>query len=607
MKSIRIVSLLFIYLGLLTIISIILTPKNQYFIGTSTESSAKNSLRSIALVESDYFAESGKYFLTIEGNQTKNINNNLFSGKKVLNEDGYYGFYILSEGDSGFKACTIPSSFGQTRMLANYCLNQEGQLWKLPKIVSRSDYQLEVPILSTLDEKTTAQSYASSPPPIFETTGFVGDSRNPFTPFSLLLDSSQFEEDSNTNQNQNQVLNIIYVTGIGIVFILVFILIENYLPYRRWLGFSHFYRSHSISKLTIFSRWVVVALVIILFFAILIKLALSIVTTGLPEFLFLYLLWIDELLGIQDFFNSHGIYLNTASQIKSVQYLFAIPAIFSLIAIAIILHSKKKLLIYATKLAKGDNVEPPKIRLQEFSDIVNAIDTLQHKLKGKKYIETFINSISHEVRIPLAGIKANTESLNLKMDDVDFTQSKNNIIESNDRMLLIIDSLLELAKLEQQNKSLEKTKFDINNTIEKIINETETVTRLKDKNINISFNEHNKNIITCNEILIEMCLLNIVNNAIDFSLKDSNIYINVTDNNKNLSIKILDEGVGIPDNLLDKIQDKFVSTSRPYTKKRSTGLGLNLVKIIMELHDGIFEINNRQDAKGVVVKLTFSK
>ena len=87
MKSIRIVSLLFIYLGLLTITSIIFiqgTPYENAFISVSTESSAKNSLRSIALIESDYYAENGKYFLTIEGNQTKHINNILFSGKKNL-------------------------------------------------------------------------------------------------------------------------------------------------------------------------------------------------------------------------------------------------------------------------------------------------------------------------------------------------------------------------------------------------------------------------------------------------------------------------------------------------------------------------------------------
>jgi len=794
MKSIRIVSLLFIYLGLLTITSIIFIQGTSYE-SASKQSSVKNSLRSIALVESDYYVENGKYFLTIEGNQTKNINNILFSGKKTLNEDGYYGFYILSEGDSGFKACTtIPSSIGQSKKLANYCVNHEGQLWKLPKIVSQPDYQFKNLEVLTLEPKTivgestlSSYSYWDVDTDLTEEDSLVYrqaeeedrkakeeyrqarlESRkadedyriakhevaNPFNPifsstlwgaatdapldkegkqtylnahrllaagqysqaidlflnyldlypennhvpdafywlgkayvakgdyhngkkifiefqndyplhhkfsnslYELAMTHHELKETKEAEQllesmikefpnhesifqvkaslksiqapeseknkkilrfdheklavnkisltNQNQVLNIIYLIGIGIVFILVFILVENYVPYRGWLRFSHFYRSHSKSKLTIFSRWVVAALVVILFFAILIKLTLSIVTTGLPEFLSLYLLRIDEFLGIQDFLNSYGIYFNTASQIKSAQYLFGVPAIFSLIAIAIILHSKKKLLVYATKLAKGDNVEPPKIRLQEFSEIVNSIDTLQHKLKGKKYIETFMSSIAHEIRTPLIGIKENTKILNLSMNEKDFIQSKNNILESNFRMTKIIDSLLQLSQLEQPDKNLKKDKFNIKEAIANILNDPDIEKKIKDKNISIK--KINLNVfLEGNQALIEMCLSNVLNNAIDFSFKDKDISIKVIETEENISIKILDKGVGIPDNILDKIQDKFVSTSRPYTKKRSTGLGLNLVKIIMELHDGIFEINNRQDVKGVVVKLTFSK
>jgi two-component system sensor histidine kinase CreC len=192
------------------------------------------------------------------------------------------------------------------------------------------------------------------------------------------------------------------------------------------------------------------------------------------------------------------------------------------------------------------------------------------------------------------------------MNEKDFIQSKNNILESNFRMTKIIDSLLQLSLLEQPDKNLKKDKFNIKEAIANILNDPDIEKKIKDKNISIK--KINLNVfLEGNQALIEMCLSNVLNNAIDFSFKDKDISIKVIETEENISIKILDKGVGIPDNILDKIQDKFVSTSRPYTKKRSTGLGLNLVKIIMELHDGIFEINNRQDVKGVVAKLTFSK
>jgi len=395
---------------------------------------------------------------------------------------------------------------------------------------------------------------------------------------------------------QFQSIFFYFVVFIFLLISILTIIFELLTPYRDWLGIS----LEKKNKINQHFRWggifLVITAISLLSLIILIRLN--------PND---YQVFAEFLSPLVDMIATFDTYYQTTERHSALQLLLIIPVVFALIAIMVILYAKKELTSYVIKLAQGEKVDPPKIRLQEFSQIAESIDSLQKRLKGKKYIETFISSIAHEVRAPLAGIRANTESLNLTMDDVDFTQSKNNIIESNDRMLLIIDSLLELAKLEQQNKSLEKTKFDINNTIGDIINNPDVAKKAKDKNTNLSFKTYTGSIILGNEILIEMCLLNVINNAIDFSLKSRNIYINVTEDKKSISIEILDEGVGISDNMLDKIQNKFVSTSRPYTKKRSTGLGLNLVKIIMELHNGNFEINNRQDTKGVVVVLTFPK
>jgi two-component system sensor histidine kinase CreC len=281
-----------------------------------------------------------------------------------------------------------------------------------------------------------------------------------------------------------------------------------------------------------------------------------------------------------------------------------VPVIFSLIAITIILYARKKLIKYVIRLAKGEDPDPPKIRLQEFSQIVDAIDNLQSKLKGKKYIETFLSSIAHEVRTPLAGIKANTETLNLSMSSDEFIQSRNNILESNARMALIVDSLLDLAQLEQQNKTLKITKFNAQEAVKNILNNPDIDKKIKDKNIHVK--TINLNVfLEGNQALIEMGLSNILNNAIDFSFKDKNISIKAMVIKGNTSIEVLDQGVGIPDNMINRIHNKFVSTPRPDTGRRSTGLGLSIVKIIMDLHNGAFKISNNPEGEGSIATLVF--
>jgi signal transduction histidine kinase len=386
---------------------------------------------------------------------------------------------------------------------------------------------------------------------------------------------------------------------IAFIFFIISILViifELLTPYRNWLGIS----IDNKDKINQYFKWGGVFIVVTV-------ITLILLVTLIKSNPGNYLILSEFLSPLTSTIDTFNMYYRSPEQGSKLQLLLLVPVVFSLVAIMVILYAKKQLTRYVIKLAQGEKVDPPRIRLQEFSQIVESIDTLQKRLKGKKYIETFISSIAHEVRTPLAGIRANTESLSLSMDSDNFGQAKDNIIESNNRMLLIIDSLLELAKLEQQNKTLEKTRCNINSIIENIINEPNIIKKLKDKNVSISFNKPNHCGADANKFLIEMCLLNMINNAIDFSLNNGIIWINATDNQNNISIEILDEGIGIPDNMLNKIQNKFVSTSRPYTNKRSTGLGLSLIKIIMDLHDGEFEISNRHDTKGVVAKLNFPK
>jgi len=112
---------LLIVVAILGIIAAVGTPIYNGFIKSTKETTAKNSLRSIGLVETDYFSENNQY-LTTGVNTTANINTNLFKGKKTLNEDsdrGGYTYSIVSTTE-GYKATATPSGGSD---LIRYCVD----------------------------------------------------------------------------------------------------------------------------------------------------------------------------------------------------------------------------------------------------------------------------------------------------------------------------------------------------------------------------------------------------------------------------------------------------------------------------------------------------
>ena len=105
---------LLIVVAIIGILSAVGIPMYNGYILDSKESAAKNNLRSISLMESDYYSENNEYYWTDSGNsQTPLINNNLFGGKKVLDEDGHYYYFIgihRNNNIKGFQAYAYPKS-----------------------------------------------------------------------------------------------------------------------------------------------------------------------------------------------------------------------------------------------------------------------------------------------------------------------------------------------------------------------------------------------------------------------------------------------------------------------------------------------------------------
>ena len=106
-----------IVVAILAVVAAIGIPAYNGYITSTKESVADNNLRSVYLMEQDYYSENGKYYVTPSGNQTKQINNVLFSGSRTLDEGSDYYYYIQAAG-SGYRARAVPHQSGT---LKQYC------------------------------------------------------------------------------------------------------------------------------------------------------------------------------------------------------------------------------------------------------------------------------------------------------------------------------------------------------------------------------------------------------------------------------------------------------------------------------------------------------
>ena len=126
--------------------------------------------------------------------------------------------------------------------------------------------------------------------------------------------------------------------------------------------------------------------------------------------------------------------------------------------------------------------------------------------------------------------------------------------------------------------------------------------------MSINFDIEPKQLINGDEFLINQALFNVLENAIDFSPKGSEIKVELLSVGKNVEVIISDEGPGVPEFAIDKIFNKFFSLARPNSNKKSTGLGLSFVKEVCRIHEAQIKVENKNSIKtGLCVTLLFSK
>lgn len=247
---------------------------------------------------------------------------------------------------------------------------------------------------------------------------------------------------------------------------------------------------------------------------------------------------------------------------------------------------------YALAIRDGKRAALPNLGKSEIGKLGQAFEEMRQTLEGKKYIEKYVQTLTHEIKSPLSGIRAGAELLQGNLPPEEEKRFLSNILNDSNRIQTLIEKMLLLSSLQTKQGLDEKSLFSVSDFVLELKSSLEA--QVREKQITLKTDSGTPGItLAGDKFLIKQAMINLLQNAIEFSKQGSEIQLKVQSDGKQVGFIVEDLGSGIPDYALPRIFESFYSLARTDTGRKSSGLGLTLVKEVAELHGGSIEITSK--------------
>lgn len=258
---------------------------------------------------------------------------------------------------------------------------------------------------------------------------------------------------------------------------------------------------------------------------------------------------------------------------------------------------------YAKSVRRGERVALPKLGNAELRSLGRALEEMRDALEGKQYVENYVQTLTHELKSPLAAIRGAAELLDEEMPKEKRSRFLENIRTETARTEDLVRRLLQLAALESR-KSLSKPEpIDIVALLQTEIERAAPLLQLRSLTLSFDPGKSPTAQVHGDRFTLQTAIHNLLMNAIEFSPDQAEIHLTYQATETNVEIKICDSGPGIPDYAKEKIFDRFYSLKHTISGKKSSGLGLCFVKETADLHSGSIVLEENQPT-GVRAVLT---
>ena len=288
--------------------------------------------------------------------------------------------------------------------------------------------------------------------------------------------------------------------------------------------------------------------------------------------------------------------------------------IFSFVLNRYFLKPIKNLVAYTKiikdKSRKKTNINELKSRNDELGVLSNSLDDMTNELQKRIFhAENFSTDLVHEIRNPLTSLKSATEILYETEDQAQRSKLIDILNHDVQRIERLITDYSQMLKDEVALSKEKMKKINLKLIARSVVDDFNNIYEVK-RGIKINLNDFNNQeeyFISGIENRIEQIIANLLDNSISFSDDNQKISVEIYKNeNEKVVLRVVDEGKGFKETTTKKIFDRFY-TNRPDNFGEHSGLGLNIVKNLVDLHSATINASNNIAQKGANVEIIFPK
>ncbi len=210
--------------------------------------------------------------------------------------------------------------------------------------------------------------------------------------------------------------------------------------------------------------------------------------------------------------------------------------------------------------------------------------------------QEFVSNVSHELKTPMTSMKVLADSLLQQGDMVPpemYREFLQDIDDELDRENKMISELLSLAKMDRRQVSMNVTDVNINELAEIVMRRVRPLARQKD--IELTMVSEREITAQVDEIKMTMVFTNLIENAVKYNREHGSVHVTLNSDHRNFTFTVEDTGVGIPQESLDRIFDRFYRVDKSRSREiGGTGLGLSITRSAVLLHKGTIEVESEE-------------
>jgi len=256
------------------------------------------------------------------------------------------------------------------------------------------------------------------------------------------------------------------------------------------------------------------------------------------------------------------------------------------------------------KIVKGiedvtEGYESENLHVDSYSEtreISEAINKMLGRLKVlDESRQEFVSNVSHELKTPLTSMKVLADSL-LMQEDVPvelYKEFMEDITEEIERENKIINDLLSLVKMDKTSADLNVKPENINELVERILKRLRPIAA--ERNVEVIFESFRPVTAEVDEVKLSLAITNLVENAIKYNKEEGWVQVSLNADHKYFYIKVSDSGMGIPEESLDHIFERFYRVDKSHSREiGGTGLGLAIARNAVIMHRGAVKVHSEE-------------